>query len=234
MAISNSNDERWVIGVDEAGRGSLVGELIVAAYAVKERDLAKLGELGVKDSKSLTPKTREKLYKTLVNMGVFTVEPISPIDIDEHNINELTKKAVMRALDRLIQKLGGYNMVKTIIIDKFGDVTSLARILRARGFNGFLVVEERADSKYIVVSAASIIAKFVRDTRIRVLSRLYGLEGSGYPSDPKTVNWVKRVLSEGSRPWFIRYSWATLRDLGFGVKGARRKTTIKTLLDYLK
>ena len=227
-SMNKECSEEWIIGIDEAGRGSLVGEMIVAAFAIPRRLENLLDELGVKDSKALTPKTRAQLYKELINLGVFAVEPVKPSDIDKYNLNRLTARAAMRLIERLSKRLGGLRCISEIIIDKFGSTKGLATKLRAKGFRGIFILEDHADERYLVVGAASIIAKHLRDLRIKVLSRLYGVRGSGYPSDPETVEWVRSVIERGEKPYFIRYSWATLKDLGYGTKKKSR-----SLLDYL-
>ncbi len=92
-------------------------------------------------------------------------------------------------------------------------------------------MEPYADSKYPVVSAASIIAKVVRDRRIDVLRSLYGVEGSGYPADESTVRWVMDVIRRGERPPIIRYSWGTLKGTGAYVEKAKRAR--RTLKDFM-
>jgi len=210
--------------VDEAGRGSIVGEMFVVAFAAPSGVEEKLRELGVRDSKELTPQARARLYRELAGLGVFRVVAVKPESIDRENLNALTERAALTALKLLAPAIGGWEAVSAIIVDRFGAPRRLPVELRRLGFRGLLIVEERADKKYPHVSAASIIAKHLRDARIRVLSSLYGVEGSGYPSDPRTMEWVRRILESGRRPPIIRYSWASLREYGFGRKGARART----------
>ncbi len=92
-------------------------------------------------------------------------------------------------------------------------------------------MEPKADSRYPVVSAASIIAKVIRDRRIDVLRSMYGVKGSGYPADPETREWVMKVLSSGMRPPIIRYSWSTLEGTDAFVKKVKRSG--RTLEDFM-
>ncbi|MEB3766033.1 MAG: ribonuclease HII, partial [Desulfurococcales archaeon] len=108
-----------VIGVDEAGRGSLIGELIVAAVAVPIDLLEDLKELGVKDSKLLTPEQREELYRTISRKLVFSVSAIKPREIDHENINVLTSNALYTNLSRIFKRIDPES-VERIVIDKFG------------------------------------------------------------------------------------------------------------------
>ncbi|GBF08739.1 ribonuclease HII [Aeropyrum pernix] len=202
-----------VVGVDEAGRGSLVGDLIVAGFAVEEARLGELQSLGVRDSKQLSPAEREELYREISGVGFFTVEAVRPWEIDGENINILVTKAVEEIVSRIVSYLGVHPSL--VVVDKYGDVQGLKLALTRLGIEpGSILVEEKADSRYPVVSAASIVAKVVRDARLQVLRRMYGVRGSGYPSDPETREWVREVFARGEAPRVIRYTWSTVRKLG--------------------
>jgi ribonuclease HII len=213
-----------VVGIDEAGRGSIIGEMFVAGFASPQSAAGRLLDLGVRDSKELTPSQRSHLYRELVKLGFIGVVAVPPRDIDNYNLNRLTEKAALRVVEIIARQTGGYDKLGIIIIDKFGEPRLLHSELRRRGFRGIIIVEEKADSRYPHVAAASIIAKHLRDQRIRVLSSLYGVPGSGYPSDPRTMEWVKRVLNRGERPPIIRYSWSSLKPYGFGRKESRSRS----------
>ncbi len=222
----------WVIGFDEAGRGSLVGELIVAGLAVHDYDVERLRELGVRDSKQLSPSARQRLYKEIIRMGPFVTCPIRPSEIDHSNINYLEESAIAKIIEIMTKYIGlPPRHIKAIYIDKFGELKFLPKVLERLGFSGKLVDEPKADVNYPVVSAASIIAKVVRDARIAVLRSMYGVEGSGYPSDPRTVDWVMKTLRAGRRPPIIRYSWGTLRGTSAFVRKA--KSPGRTLEDFM-
>ena len=227
------NDEKikkWIVGIDEAGRGSLVGEMIVAGYSISANKLKKLDDIGVQDSKLLSPRKRERIYSKLVKLSnIFVTYPVKPEEIDKENLNKLTEKAAKKIILTIAERLGGINNISAIYIDKFGKLRELPIFLRKIGYEGLLIVEEKADSKFKIVGAASIIAKYIRDRRIKVISKLYGLKGSGYPSDPLTVSWVGEKIKSGELLPVIRYSWSTLREFGFGKKLSKRKT----LLDFM-
>jgi ribonuclease HII len=221
----------WVVGIDEAGRGSLVGELMMAAFAIEDSKEPLLKKMGVRDSKELSRGQREELYGELIKMGVFAVLPIPPKEIDSENINRLEERRAGDLLKIIFNRLKGPRAVKAIYIDKFDELKELPRRLRDLGYRGDLVVEPKADSKYAVVSAASIIAKVIRDRRLDVLRLMYGVRGSGYPADPETVSWVMEVLNKGLRPPIIRYSWSTLEGTEAFVKKVKRPR--KTLEDFM-
>ena len=221
----------WVVGVDEAGRGSLVGELMVAAFAIDEVLEPELVRLGVKDSKQLTRAQRERLYWKLTDIGVFAVLPIPPREIDSENVNRLEERRLWDLLTIVFRRVGGPQEVKAIYVDKFGELRETYSRLRSVGYRGSLVVEPKADARYPVVSAASVIAKVIRDRRIDVLRSMYGVRGSGYPADPETRSWAMEVIGSGQRPPIIRYSWSTLEGTEAFVRKVKRSR--RTLEDFM-
>lgn len=203
--------------------------MIVAAVAVPVEEARLLVEEGVRDSKELSPEARARLYRVIASRYPFAVSHVSPREIDSKDLTRLTESAIERAVSRLLPRLEG--PVERIAIDRYGRPRLLHYKLRRLGFRGRIVVEEKADSRYPEVSAASIVAKHVRDARIRVLRSLYGVKGSGYPSDPRTVEWVLEVVGRGERPPIIRYSWGTLEGTGARVK--KKPPGRTTLEDFL-
>ena len=224
--------ECYTVGIDEAGRGSLVGEMIVAAIAVPMDRLEALREMGVRDSKALTPGRRASLYRELSTLP-FAAVPVRPWEIDSENLNVLTARAAATAFRAVARQLGGPGHVCRVVVDKFGSPSKLIAYLRREGYRGPVIAEEKADAKYPEVSAASIIAKHVRDSRIRVLRSMYGVEGSGYPSDPRTMRWLRRVLETGALPPVVRRSWDTLRGTPFYVDKKKGPSPGVTLEDFL-
>ena len=216
---------RFRVGVDEAGRGSLVGDMIIAGFAINGNDYGRLIELGVRDSKQLTAKARASLYRNLAKIGIFSVVAVDPPTIDRLGVSKATELGILKLLRHLLGLLGPHN-VESVIIDKFGKPHLLEAELRRMGYMGALVVAEKADALYPEVSAASIIAKHVRDERLRVLRHMYGVEGSGYPSDKKTVEWVEKVIASGLKYSIIRYSWITIKNI-------EKRCLQRTLDDFL-
>ncbi|MEM1851460.1 MAG: ribonuclease HII [Acidilobaceae archaeon] len=220
------------IGIDEAGRGSIVGEMFIAAIVISDEDEKTLIELGVKDSKKLSEKQRRDLYHVLKRWP-FSVTVVTPREIDTYNVNVLEEVKILSLLENLRARLGDEILQAKIVIDRFGDPSRLLSKLRAKGFKGQILIEEKADDKYVEVAAASIIAKHLRDVRIKVLTDIYGVEGSGYPSDERTLKWLEMVLKRGDRLPILRYSWETLEKLGY--KKIKKKSNVyyKSLDEYL-
>jgi len=200
-----------IAGVDDAGRGSVIGPLVIAGVLVSEEELPKLIQLGVKDSKLLSPHRRETLaieIKRIVQKH--TIIKISPKEIDEvvekgrklHRLNRLEAQVMAKVLDTLKPDIA-YVDASDVLEERFKQ-----HILECLPFRIEIVSEHKADRNYPVVSAASIIAKVERDREIAELASRYGDFGSGYPSDPRTISFLQQCLEkQGEYPRFVRKSW---------------------------
>ncbi|MCE4615224.1 MAG: ribonuclease HII [Desulfurococcales archaeon] len=222
----------YQIGVDEAGRGSLIGEMIVGIAAVPCEIISFIGELGVRDSKELSPRSRMKLYYLLYREIPFVTVPVKPALIDSDNLGVITKKAILQGLQLLSKRINPLS-VKAITIDRFGKERNIRSGIRKLGYkNAEIKIEEKADKKYPEVSLASIIAKHIRDKRITVINNLLNLSGSGYPSDGETMlSLAKKVSTNKLKELngYIRLSWSTVEKLG--LEQIKKKKS-KTLEDY--
>jgi len=194
-----------ICGVDDAGRGSLLGPLVIAGILIEKTKIPKLSALGVKDSKKLTAKTREKLYKKIILIvDSYYVVKISPKSIDnsvkKHGLNKLEAKYMAKVISKLNPDT---SFVDSCDVNpkRFGkEISRLSNNKKIRSYH-------HADSRFIVVSAASIIAKVTRDKVITRLRKDHDL-GSGYPSDRKTINFVKKYYkTQKIMPNFVRKSW---------------------------
>lgn len=194
-----------ICGVDEAGRGSMLGPLVVAAIAIEKSNIPELEKIGVKDSKKLSPKMRDMLYKKIIKIvDDYAISKATPKQIDlavsQHKLNNL--ESIHMA--KVIQKLG-----PSISYVDSCDVNA-ARFGRelAKTCPGKIKSYHHADARFVVVSAASIIAKVTRDRAIAKLAKNHPV-GSGYPSDSKTISFVRNwFLQHGKLPDFVRKSWA--------------------------
>jgi ribonuclease HII len=197
-----------ILGIDEAGRGALCGPMVIAGAVMKEKDQKKLKELGVTDSKLLSPSKRERIRKSLEGLVKYAVFEVQPKEIDENNLNHLE----LDYFAKIIKKFE----VDKIFVDAMEKNTEKVKIniLKRVGKKVNLIAENKADSKYLIVGAASIIAKTLRDQRIEELKQKYGDFGSGYPSDSKTVKFVKEWIRKNRFiPVFVRKKWSTLDGL---------------------
>ena len=194
-----------ICGVDDAGRGSMIGPMVIAGISIEKKNIPKLRKLGVRDSKKLSPKKRELLYKQIVKLvDDYHVIRIPPRTIDkyvfEHNLNHLEAKKMAEVISNLNPDLS-YVDSCDVNAARFGrEISDLSKKSKVKSYH-------YADSRFVVVSAASIIAKVSRDRSIMRLNKTTNL-GSGYPSDKKSVNYVKKVVSsKKSLPTSIRKSW---------------------------
>ncbi|MGQ9551421.1 MAG: ribonuclease HII [Candidatus Bathycorpusculaceae bacterium] len=200
-----------VAGVDDAGRGCVIGPLVIAGVLMKERDLPRLIQLGVKDSKLLLPSRREALAIEIKRIAEkYAVMKLSPKEIDAvveggrklHRLNRLEARTMAKVIESLRPDIA-YVDASDVLEDRFKQ-----HILENLPFKVEIISEHKADRNYPIVSAASIIAKVERDKEIAELAKKYGDFGSGYPTDPKTISFLKECLdSFGEYPAFIRKSW---------------------------
>lgn len=209
-----------VAGVDDAGRGAVIGPLVIAGVLVKEEDLPRLKKLGVKDSKLLSPHRREVLAVEIRKIvQKYSVLKLQPEEIDVvvksgrklHKLNWLEAQTMARVIETL-RPDRVYVDASDVLEERFKQ-----HILECMSFKVDIISEHKADRNYVTVSAASIIAKVERDQEVAELARLYGDFGSGYPSDQRTMNFLKRLVERtGEYPEFIRKSWKPAKKVKDG------------------
>ena len=198
--------------MDEAGRGSVLGPLVIAGVVVPEKMEKVLERMGVKDSKRLAPHRRTILSRKLKKMFDYEIVVITAREIDEMraegiNLNEIEKNAMESILLKMNPEKAIVDAVD-VKAERFQE-----NLRRDTGIN--VIAEHKADDKYIEVSAASIIAKAERDDRIAEINKEFiksGGIGSGYPSDPKTKEFLTNYTYD-EMPDFVRRSWATVAKM---------------------
>ncbi|ABR54590.1 ribonuclease HII [Methanococcus vannielii SB] len=210
-------NEKIILGLDEAGRGPVLGPMVISVVKVTEKDLDKINSLDLKDSKQLTKKRREEYYN-IIN-ECFEVQKIvlAPEKIDEYmktsNLNKIELSAFSKLSNHFLKE---YENVKIFIDACSSSEQSFLNQFKAKLINKKveIIAEHKADEKYKIVSAASIIAKVTRDNIIESYKEEFGDIGSGYPGDPKTKEFLKRFVKEHKKlPKIARGSWATSKKL---------------------
>jgi len=206
-----------IAGVDEAGRGCVIGPLVIAGVLVDEEAQAKLQEISVKDSKLLSPLTREKLYPQIRRIAERVISlSVSPVEIDRvvfagvkfRRLNWLEAQKMAKIIDMLNPELV-YVDAPDIFEDRFKQ-----QILENSRLKPPVIAEHHADRTYPAVSAASIIAKVERDHAIAQLKKKLGNFGSGYPSDPATIRFLQEYAAKTEMlPNTVRRSWKTVKKL---------------------
>ncbi len=201
-----------IIGIDEAGRGSVIGSLFVAGVMNFEG----LDSIGVRDSKRLSPNKREELAAIIEGATDVQVIEVTADEIDERrkrqSMNEITVELFARII-KLLNPDKVYVDAADVKPERFAS-----NIMKRCDRDDIEIISEfKADVNYPVVSAASIMAKVYRDRSIRELSARIGADiGSGYPSDSKTIEFLKHMLNErpkGHIPVYVRRSWKTIENL---------------------
>ena len=200
-----------VAGVDEAGRGCVIGPLVVAGVALKVENLPLLSELGVKDSKLLTVKKREALYPEIIKLTEnHHIIKVLPYQIDKavesarklHKLNRLEAQTMAEIIDAL-KPDEVYVDAADVLEHRFKNHIKECLKIETR-----IVSKHKADRIFPVVSAASIIAKVERDREIARLKLEYGDFGSGYLTDEKTMVFLKQLLEKNDEyPSCVRKSW---------------------------
>lgn len=218
-----------VIGVDEAGKGPVLGSLFIGfsiinlAGGLKELNeyQDKLKEAGVMDSKKLNPKKRNQIYNSLKDMMDIKYAQLTPVIIDENkeqggDLMQLEIAAIVKVLNQ--------EQPNCIIIDALmRDVDKFKSILeRSLTFECSIIAENKADNTYPLVGAASIVAKELREQELAQIHQNVELDcGSGYPGDQKTREFVKLKGKDEEMRFLFRKSWKTYQEL-----------TSKSLADY--
>jgi len=200
-----------VAGVDEAGRGCIIGPLVVAGVVVSKEKLSDLTALKVKDSKLLSQKKRTALYYEIAQIiQTFKVIKVAPSEIDKavecqirlHKLNRLEAKTMAQVIEHLHPD-EVYVDAADIIPKRFATHISECLSIKPK-----IISQHKADQIYPIVSAASIIAKVERDQEIEQLKTEFGDLGSGYLHDQKTQHFLTEWLkTHKDYPSWVRKSW---------------------------
>lgn len=197
-------------GVDEAGRGSVMGPLVVGAVATESEE--PLSAMGVKDSKKLTPRARERLYEQITSTCQWMTVITSAADIDlrrkEMSLNDIELNMFAEAICGL-----GADVVYADCPDVNEDAFTKRLCNLASGKT--VIAKHKADDTYPVVSAASIVAKVTRDRMMDDIRVEFGTDiGSGYPSDHYTMDFISDwIRDNGQAPEHVRCSWEPVRQM---------------------
>jgi len=208
-----------ILGIDETGRGSILGPLVICGFLIEEEKIELLKKMGVKDSKLLSPKKRSFLYQKLKKIADdIEIIELSAADIDQMRTESNLNRIEIEHMQQIVNKL---NPDKIFVDSVEANTEKFCKKILAGldkpdkyGFGTTFICENFADKKYPIVGAASIMAKVVRDTEIEKLHEKHGFFGSGYTSDSRTIEFIKNWLEEkGSLPSFARSSWVTAKIL---------------------
>ncbi|MGD0423994.1 MAG: ribonuclease HII [Candidatus Bathyarchaeia archaeon] len=210
----------WTAGVDDAGRGPIIGPLVIGGVALPRDRIRDLLDLGVKDSKLLTPSTRTRLAVRIRGLvSRISLREIQPEEIDDvvlhgrklRKLNFLEAKVMAEAINEL-QPSEVYVDASDVNEKRYGEDIRSFLTDDLRGIK--IISEHHADRNYPQVSAASIIAKVHRDEAIDHLHAEYGDFGSGYITDQKTMNFLRTYRQcHNAYPPIVRLSWKTAKEI---------------------
>lgn len=208
--------ERLILGIDDAGRGPLIGPMVLAGCLVDEKTEAEFRKMGVRDSKQLTPKRRESFEEKIKEKAKdYETVLISPEEIDSKNaegikLNELEAIACAKIINKLNK---GDKKIKVIVDCPSTSICKWTDFLKTQIkdlSNLEIHCEHKADRNHVSVSAASILAKNERERELSKLKKKYGEGiGSGYPSDPKTKRFLAKNAKKHEDKGIFRKTWAT-------------------------
>jgi len=200
-----------ICGVDEAGRGPVLGPLVICAVGVDdERELVRLG---VKDSKKLTPAKRLSLEPQIRKLARVELIEIPADELDslmkDMSLNEIEATKFAELVERLSPEVA-YLDAADASEENFARMVMACLKCEPR-----IVSEHKADVNYPVVSAASIVAKVRRDARIKEIEQEMGEPiGSGYASDENTITFLQNYTRKnGSLPPHTRKRWLPAKNI---------------------
>ncbi|MFH1630839.1 MAG: ribonuclease HII [Candidatus Aenigmatarchaeota archaeon] len=225
-----------ILGIDEAGRGCVIGPLVMCGYLVSEEKEADLKKMGARDSKLLSPRVRSQLYQKFKEFADdVVILKISAEDIDKQRSETNLNKIEIKHMQHIINALNP----DRVVLDSIEANTKGFRLKILHGLKIALKNKEKtgdleiisenfADKHYPIVGAASIMAKVVRDAEIIKLAEKYGDFGSGYTSDPRTIKFLKEWLNKNKQfPTFVRKSWVTVKEM-------KKNQAQKALLSFVE
>ena len=201
-----------LLGIDEAGRGCVIGPMVIAGVLINRCNLPRLEAIGVKDSKVLSRQKRPALADAIRTLAPETkVLFVTPAEIDAGNLNRIEVEKIVE----LIQVLTPDEAVIDVPTHP-GGIAGFCQMIRSRLPSSpvRIIGTNRAEAQFSVVAAASILAKVERDQALEPLRARYGDFGWGYPSETKTTTFLQRWLDqEGVLPSCVRTRWATIERL---------------------
>ncbi len=213
------DEKRYLIaGIDDATKCPCIGSIFMAGVLADRKIIKYWRSIGVKDSKIIAPEKRQELAREIKNTAVFwSIKEITPQNLtgDQLNLNDLE----MVTTFGILKDLGKNYVIRKVFIDNWG--VNLKRLnlrfdkLGGKSVNRLpgikIIASHKADGKYTVVGAASILAKTGSDRQYTKYRKIFGDFGSGNPADPKTRYFVWK--NRKNPPGIIRTSWSTFSDI---------------------
>ncbi|MBN1330585.1 MAG: ribonuclease HII [Candidatus Heimdallarchaeota archaeon] len=217
--------DKIMVGADEAGRGLIIGPMVIGACAITEHQAENFEHYGIKDSKKYTSYSKLKDHMNFIkkNSLAWSVKVLSAKIIDHFNINGMSMDeaeafAFYRALEELAIKIPE---ITVFHVDNFQAADKLQTLMKQHEKLKTikLIVKPRAESEFISVSAGSILARERSLLELEKMREKYGDFGSGSTSDAKTIAWLKRYYkNHGKWPPVVRTFWKTTTEIEEEIK----------------
>lgn len=203
-----------ICGIDEAGRGPVIGPMVMAGVLIEDSNEHKLRELGVKDSKLLEPRQRERLFPKIQNTVIkYKIVVLGPEEVDDalnsddSNLNWLEAKISAEIIKDLKPETAIIDCPSPNIKEYTNHMKKLLHPMKIK-----LIVEHKADLNHISVGAASILAKVTRDREIEKIKQKINIDfGSGYPSDTITMDFL--LKHHDDYPEIVRKTWSSYKSI---------------------
>ena len=193
-----------VMGIDEAGKGCVVGDLVIGAvFWPSDAPPVK----GLRDSKVLPPKRRENLFRELVS-----VCPCVTASIHAHEIRPGNILRMQIAATRIMLRM--FKPRRAVIDCPHASPRKFVELLGCPDIE--IVAEHKADQRHKPASGGSVVAKVVRDMKLERISQYLGVDlGSGYPHDEKTRAWLESLADhrDPNASRVVRWGWSTCKDI---------------------
>ena len=209
----------FILGIDDAGRGPVIGPMVLAGVLIDKKHESYFKKIGVKDSKKITSKRRaylaEKIKEKAETFEILRIKP-SEIDGNGYNrikLNELEAIACAEIINRINK---GFKKIKIVIDCPSTNLTKWKEFLikKIKNLSNLeILCEHKADANHVAVSAASILAKETRELEMQKLKEIYGEEiGSGYTSDSLTIKFLEKNHKKLEDKGIFRKTWMTWKN----------------------
>jgi len=213
------------LGIDDAGRGPVIGPMILAGCLIDKNIEEEFRKLGIKDSKKILTGKREKLAEVIKEKAItFEITLTIPNEITEKNklgvnLNTIEAQKSAEIINRINKS---QNKIKVIIDCPSPNIKAWQNVLEKyieNKENLIISCEHKADVNHIACSAASILAKTTRDAEIEKIKKKLGVDfGSGYPSDPVTCKFLSENAQKFKEEGIFRETWSTWKSVCSGKK----------------
>lgn len=211
-----------ILGIDDAGRGPLIGPMILAGVLIDKKQEAKLKTKQIKDSKDILHPRRVMLAKIILkNSYAHEIVKTFPEEIDNSlntgtNLNTLEAIKAAKIINAINSPKRQKEKIKVILdcpsINTTSWLNTLLSLIKHKE-NLKFVCEHKADVNHISVGAASILAKVTREEEVAKIKKKYGDVGSGYPADPITKVFLEKKGKEFKNEGIFRKTWSTWKKL---------------------